>query len=386
MSSSAIDIFGNQVDNFKNKIINGNFDFWQRMRGISSAWTFTLTGSSITSYVADRWFITANANGGDQYVLSAERKAFAAGQSKILSLPKYYMDFKGLVTSAGGTQTQAGLAQRIEDVKTLAGKQVTCSFWVKGTVDGFASFRVNQKFGSGGSPSTTVNVGQRQFAVATSWTQVIFTFTMPPIASGTSIGTNNDDCVEVAFQTYCAANYLGQEDRTNYTGTLSISQVQIEEGAQATLFDRRMPEVEQSMCQRYFETGYVYKTVNALFSGDASNRQNFYFIPYKTKKKPFEWAQDSDLKWDNLVNSGQNPQAGVPYSDNPSTASNHIVRHSLDGIDQIPQNSSNILAGTITEYQPEGFTVNWSPAGIGWSILRGVWMVDAELYLGETPR
>ena len=103
MSSSAIDIFGNQVDNFKNKIINGNFDFWQRMRGTTSAWTFSLTGSSITSYVADRWFITANANGGDQYVLSAERKAFAAGQSKILSLPKCIPTIEKIISANNTT-------------------------------------------------------------------------------------------------------------------------------------------------------------------------------------------------------------------------------------------------------------------------------------------
>ena len=390
MSSSAIDIFGNQADNFKNKIINGNFDFWQRMRGTASAYQFPSngvpTGVDITAFVADRWFVSSTMSGSDTYVANVQRQEFAAGQNKIQSLPTYYCNFSGVVTESGGTATQVSLAQRIENVKTFAGKQVTVSFWIKGSVDGYVSFRVNQKFGSGGSPSTAVNVGQRQFELATTWTQQVFTFTMPEIATGTSIGTEKDDCLEIAFHTYCSASHLGQQGKTKYDGTVSIAEVQMEEGPQATMFDKRMPQIELGMCQRYFETGYLNQTVFSDSSGDSSNRRNYLFVPYKTKKKEYDWAQDTDLKWDELGVVGGLPMTSNPATDIPPNHGPAQFRHSIGGIDSNNQvSAANVNGGGISGYQPEGFLVNWNSAGSNaWCKLVGTWMVDNELYLGES--
>ena len=397
MSSSAIDVFGNQVDNFKNKIINGNFDFWQRLRGLEgSSFAITNSTSDITAFVPDRWFLTTDMSGSDSFSASIEQKSHPTSQSEILSLPKYYTRFSGVVTeNSTGNNTQCGFAQRIEGVRTLAGKQVTVSFWVRGSTSGFASFRVSQKFGSGGSPTAQVNVGQRDFAIAeNAWTKVIFTFSMPSIASGAVIGNRLDDAVEVAFQTYCSKDFLKASSKVNYTGTLDISQVQVEEGAQATLFDKRMPQVELDMCQRYFEVGFVNDTEYAKGTSSATDRTNFKFITYKTKKKTYDvasgatWVPDPDLVWDNLVNSTDTFSPGdFETTDiNPDTVG-HTVKHSIAGIDTVPDGSSEIRSGIISETQPEGFVVNYNANGqpFGLVNLKGQWAVDAEIYQGETP-
>ena len=397
MSSSAIDVFGNQVDNFKNKVINGNFDFWQRLRGLEGS-PFTITNSTadITAFVADRWFITSDMSGSDSFTASVEQKSHTTSQNKILSLPKYYTQFQGVVTeNSTGNNTQCGFAQRIEGLRTLAGKQVTVSFWVKGSVEGYASFRVTQKFGSGGSPTAQANVGQRDFAIATGWTKVIFTFSMPQIASGAVIGNRVDDAIEIAFQTYCSKDFLKAKSKVNYVGQLDISQVQIEEGAQATLFDKRMPAVELDMCQRYFEVGFINETVYAKGTIDATDRDNFKFIPYQTKKKTYDvaagttWVPDPDLKWDNLVNSADTYDASTfdPATDiNPDTVG-HTVKHSIAGLNDVPDGSSGIRTGIISETQPEGFVINYNASSqpFGLVTLRGKWAVDAEIYQGETP-
>lgn len=387
MSSSAIDIFGNQVDNFKNKIINGNFDFWERQRGVNSAFSIGSTSSSLTAYTADRWFVSAVASGTAQYSATVERKTFATSQMKIKSLPHHYCEFSGPVSEGNGTETQMGLCQRIEDVRTMAGKQVTVSFWIKGSVEGYAAARVSQNFGSGGSPSTKVHVGQRQFAVATSWTQVIFTFNMPSIGEGAVFGTNVDHCVEFALQTYCSANFMGNQEKTNYQGTLSIAQVQIEEGAQATLFDKRMPAIEEAMCQRFFEQGYAYQTRSSLGSGDATQRYNYVLVPYNTRKKEFNWVQDAQLTWDELANSGDDWDQGFEPTDQPPDIIHHNVKVAFEGFYNIPDGTSKIQGGVLAERQPEGFVVNYNCTEVpsGNARLRGVWATDAEIYCGENP-
>jgi hypothetical protein len=300
-------------------------------------------------------------------------------------LPQYYCDFSGPVAEGNGTETQMSLCQRIEDVKTMSGKQVTASFWVKGTVDGYIAVRVSQNFGSGGSPSAKVHVGQRQFAVATTWTQVIFTFNMPIIAVGTVFGTNVDHCIEFAFQTYCSENFLGNQGKTDYQGTLSIAQVQIEEGAQATLFDKRMPTVEESMCQRFFEQGYEFTTRHSQGSGANTDRYNFYLVPYNTRKKEFNWVQDAQLTWDELANAGDDFDQGFSSTDQPPDITHHNIKVAFEGFYNIPHGTCKIQAGIIAERQPEGFILNYNciETPYGNARIRGIWATDAELYCGE---
>ena len=98
---------------FRNRIINGNFDIWQR-------------GTSFTDseYGADRWL--HERVGTTQ---SATRQAFTLGQTDVPGEPTYFC--RTVVSSVAGAGNFCVLTQYIENVRTFAGQQVTVSFWAK---------------------------------------------------------------------------------------------------------------------------------------------------------------------------------------------------------------------------------------------------------------
>src|SRR5210317_2630812 len=99
---------------FRNKIINGNFDIWQR-------------GTSQTSNgygSADRW---ESFHSGS--TKTASQQAFTVGQTDVPSNPKYYL--RHVVSSVAGSGNRVLVNQKIEGVSTLAGQTVTLSFWAK---------------------------------------------------------------------------------------------------------------------------------------------------------------------------------------------------------------------------------------------------------------
>jgi hypothetical protein len=104
---------GGALAGFRNRIINGDFDFWQR-------------GTSFTGneYGADRWF---HNRVGTTHTVT--RQPFTLGQTDVPNEPTYYC--RTVVSSVAGAGNYAVLFQRIEDVRTFAGQQVTVSFWAK---------------------------------------------------------------------------------------------------------------------------------------------------------------------------------------------------------------------------------------------------------------
>src|SRR5690606_33394960 len=55
-----------------------------------------------------------------------------------------------------------------------------------------------QNFGTGGSPSTGVQVSAQNASLTTSWQRFDLTFDIPSI-SGKTLGTNNDDLLLLVF-------------------------------------------------------------------------------------------------------------------------------------------------------------------------------------------
>lgn len=211
---------------FRNKIINGNFDIWQRGTSFNSP-----VGES---YTADRWKYTRYTTGA---VTNVSRQSFAVGQTDVPNNPKYF------IRLAVGTPGDVGLAQSIEDVTTLAGKTVTYSFWAKASAPTtIGHVFLIQAFGTGGSPSPIAVVsGSVNAPVTTSWTQITGTLTLPSVL-GKTIGTDSNDCLQLRID-------IGE----TFTGTFDIAQVQLEEGATATPFEQRPVGLELNLCQRYFE-------------------------------------------------------------------------------------------------------------------------------------
>jgi hypothetical protein len=221
---------------FRNKIINGNFDIWQR--GTSQ------TSSGYGS--VDRWSCSHSGS-----TKTASRQAFTLGQTDVPGNPKYFM--RHVVTSVAGASNYVQLIQRIEDVSTLAGKTATLSFWAKADSSKNIAVEFVQAFGTGGSPSSSIlGIESQLITITSSWSKYTVTVDIPSI-SGKTLGTDNSDSLALVFWFDAGSDFssrsasLGQQ-----SGTFDIAQVQIEEGSVATPFEQRPIAAEFNLCTRYF--------------------------------------------------------------------------------------------------------------------------------------
>lgn len=204
----------------KNRIINGNFDFWQR--GTTASYSVTSS-----KYLADRWLMRTTATAD----VTISQQSFTVGQTDVPNNPKYF--YRWDITSH--TTGSGRLEQRIEDVSTFAGNTCTLSFWAKCNSSQTMSTAYQQIFGTGGS--TAVTTSGSSFSLTTAWQKFTVTVTLPSI-SGKTIAGGND--------------FLGLRFNMPATVcTVDIAQVQLEAGESATEFEHRPYGMELSLCQRY---------------------------------------------------------------------------------------------------------------------------------------
>lgn len=258
----------------RNKIINGNFDIWQR----GTSQTTSGYGS------ADRWSST---NGGTTKTHS--RQTFTLGQTDVPGEPTYFS--RTVVTSAAGTGNYCALGQFIESVRTFAGKNATITFWAKADTSKNIALEFMQDFGTGGTPSARVNsIASQLIPLTTVWQKFTRTVAIPSI-SGKTLGTDNNDWFGIHFWLEAGSDFnartasLGQQ-----SGTFDIAQVQIEEGSVATPFEQRPIGYELSLCQRYcFKSGdgNFHILVEGLYASGASlNVGTTMLLPVTMLKTP----------------------------------------------------------------------------------------------------
>jgi hypothetical protein len=237
--------FGDQSGSglmFRNRVINGNFDIWQRGTSQTSV---NLYGSD------DRW-----SNDFSGSTRTHSQQAFTLGQTDVPNNPKYYS--RTVVTSVANTGHSVLKRHRIEGVLTFSGQTTTLSFWSKADAAKNIAVEFVQNFGTGGSPSTRItNIGTTTIALTTTWRKYTVTVNLPSIASQT-LGTDaNSDFLEVNFWFDAGSgfnartNSLGQQ-----SGTFDIAQVQLEAGPVATPFEQRPIGLELALCQRYYQRGF----------------------------------------------------------------------------------------------------------------------------------
>lgn len=224
---------------FRNKIINGNFDIWQRGTSLAAA-----AGSR---YLADRWIDDSSVT-----TIAPSRQAFALGQTDVPGEPAYF--HRSVVASSAGAANYAQLIQRIEGVRTLAGQTAMLSFYAKADASKNIAVEFSRLYGTGGSPSATdIGIGAQLVPLTTAWKQFKIPVTIPSIA-GKTLGTNGDDWLGLNFWLDAGSNYsaraasLGQQ-----SGTFDIARVKLEAGADATPDAPRPLALELLLCQRFYE-------------------------------------------------------------------------------------------------------------------------------------
>lgn len=255
---------------FKNKLINGNFAFWE----------YEATQSD-SGYGSDnRW---SNLNLGSTKVHT--KQAFTIGQTSVPDAPPAYS--RTVVTSVAGASNYCRKVQYVEDVTLLAGKTVTLSFWAKADATKNIAVEFLQYFGTGGSPSASVTGdafagGTRLVALTSNWAKYACTVTLPSVA-GKVLGTSATDSLGIAFwfdagSTYAArASNLGQQ-----SGTFDVARAQLEIGPVATPFDERPLAIEQTLCGRYYEANPVQDGI--LCNYVATYARSSYF-PFAIRKR-----------------------------------------------------------------------------------------------------
>jgi len=208
---------------FRNKIINGNFDIWQR-------------GTSFTPYcyTSDRWVAYQGGESG------------AASISKVVITPgSIAASVTGCCNCLSFNQTTAAssyrpyLVQKIENVRLLLGKTVTLSYYAwtaSGTAD--ITIQIGNNYGTGGSPGE--NSADVSHVITTTPTRYSCTCTLPS-GSGKTI-VDSDSYTYVYFNPPMGSTY-----------TIYFTGVQLEEGPIASDFECRPYGMELQLCQRYYE-------------------------------------------------------------------------------------------------------------------------------------
>lgn len=245
----------------RNKIINGDFNVNQR----------NFTSTTVDGYNFDQW-IGVISDG----TVTFSAQTFTPGTAPVAGYEgKNYL--RCVTTGQTLTTARANIAQRIESVRTLAGQTAIVSFWAKantGTPE--IGMQLQQNFGTGGSPSASVNTSSK-VTISTSWARYSLTFSVPSI-SGKTLGTNNNDTL--TLQTW----FSGGSSFTALSGGIAVQNntfelwgVQLEAastGSTASPFQTASGSIggELALCQRYYSAGQSIGIVQPTADGGGTFR------------------------------------------------------------------------------------------------------------------
>lgn len=222
----------------KNKIINGDFNIWQRATSIASA-----TAGAYTTADRFKFWPTLGTT------MAVSRQSFTPGASGISGYePQYYI--RNVVVSGNAAGTTGTIVQHVEDVRTLDGQQFTFSFWAKADSTKRIGAEIQQVFGTGGSSSVSTPLGYQ--TITSSWQRFTFTGTLPSI-SGKTI--TSDSSLEVTIWMDAGSAYNARASSMgNQSGTFDIWGIQLEKGPIATPFTTATGSIqgELAACQRYY--------------------------------------------------------------------------------------------------------------------------------------
>ena len=275
----------------RNLIINGDAQINQKgnQSGVGDA-----------GYIGpDRWLSFINTSS----TLTFSQETQTIGHTDNNPDSKYNFKFDWLGTGAITIKT---IAQRIEGVHHGNGRKMTLSFWGKTEQADDGIIRIIQSFGSGGSPSAGVVIDSSSIDFQNSWTYHTYTWDMPS-TSGKTLGTDNNDHIEVQFR---------------FTGTLNsyfqFTDVQVEVGDIATPYERRSFAEEISLCHRYF------RVVGPYGNPRATGGNDFFLV--------------------NVMHNNEN-RLCAPYFDTPfrSAPSVTLINHSNGGTGALTEFSSGTV-------------------------------------------
>lgn len=225
----------------RNLINNSMFRVQQRGAG-----PWTVIGNTIDRWkagaVTDTFSVTAlTLIDADRTAIGDEAAAFA---------------MQNVFTGSGGASAYTIIQQNIEDVRRLAGKTVTISFWAKAN-SGSPKLGVSfdQVFGTGGSPSTVVLSNGVSNTLSTTWTRYSVTTAIPTII-GKTLGSNNDHFTSLNFWYSTGSTNNARSGSIGVqTSTIQIWGVQLEVSSVMSSFEKLDIAADIEACQRHYTIG-----------------------------------------------------------------------------------------------------------------------------------
>ena len=276
----------------RNVLINGEFNLWQR--GITAEAGFTGDGGIHNFHHADRWKLYAQSSRTVESTLSdvqVSRVNFDLGvPSGTVNKSKYYLNlYVGNTADLSGTSTTdnnttgepisgfsggtgagnfIGIFQDIEDVRTLSGKSAILSYWAKSDITNQRiGAKLKQCFAGGTADLDVQGYTGAGHTLDNTWRQYKTEFNVPSVANQT-IGTSGDDALQLGIYVhFCTGHGVGAAspalgltfefgNAAGASGNVSIAQVQLEQGTNATEFDKRSKAEEIMDCYRFFQKTY----------------------------------------------------------------------------------------------------------------------------------
>jgi hypothetical protein len=243
-ASAYAPAFTNNLYAGKNKLINGDFNIWQRGT--------TFTNPTNGTFTSDRWRSGFETLEPTSYEIT--RQTFTPGDQPVSGYNSQYF-LRGILTTVG-TCTKIRIQQRIENVETFANTTITVSFYAKSDSNRTQTVGIEQLFGSGGS--SAVILTEQTINTTTAWQRFSLQFAVPSI-SGKTIGTGSSTQISI-YQNLTNGN------------TLDIWGVQAEAGSVATPFQTASGSIggELALCQRYYWKNKATGTASQFYIGTAT--------------------------------------------------------------------------------------------------------------------
>jgi hypothetical protein len=238
---------------FRNRVINGNCNIAQRTAFTATAGTYSYGGP-------DRFYIQNQSSAGE---VTQSQGTITYNGSVYTSVTQTINTALGLVT---GTYYMSGIEHLIEGLNCydLRGKPVTISFIFNTNVSG--TYSVALQDSGYNSYVTTFN------AVANVPQQVVVHIPMLPLTLDIAatpnlgmmlwIGPINTGTVETAtINEWIPGNYIVATGSTNWGMTagnfIAATNIQLEEGTEATPFETLPREIQTEQCYRYYQVIYA---------------------------------------------------------------------------------------------------------------------------------
>lgn len=232
---------------FRNRIINGGFDVWQRGTSVSSG---------VGTYTADNF------------------RSYTLGANLTFSRDLTFSTPCLLITgAASNTICNVGFPIEADNIDDLAGTQVTISYEIySSTVRavGLGTVYFNTRNSGMGASTNDYSNTSMLTTVINTWQKVTYTYTL-------HANFKNGGYIDLLIGAVTA----GQ--------TVRIRNVQLEPGSVATPFESRPYSVELALCQRYYQRLTPDATGNRQIHGNATSTTTAHFMynfPVKLRIPP----------------------------------------------------------------------------------------------------